>query len=359
MRKSSIEGVPFGIHRQTGKLMDITEVARGTSCDCICPGCKTELVAKQGDIKLWHFAHSTAIDAECNGLMAAIMAKVLDVITSKGVIAFPHLIEGCEGGAVQLSDIKENIAFCGITAPLMATINQLRIAIFPDIDRTVASRLSFDHIHPSEMIAALRIDLPDIEYELAKVQRGEIDEGYGQCIERLITTQSSSREWLYHPHMHQLEQTQLKKYIGREPAEVGPLRQRLVDHGMEYPSRLPGSRNGILELKQRTIVQLCRLTARPSRIAQTDEFSLFTRYFRAHCLDSSEHVSISKLDFWSDMVTGSEEGERLTCEEVDFLKAVEEIARLNIRLQTATSQDKENVTGQPVTDSFGGTYPMF
>ncbi|MBT1886116.1 hypothetical protein KK057_22105, partial [Enterobacter mori] len=55
MRKSYTFGIPFGLQRESGLFLDITEVSRGIDCNCICPACKTDLLAKQGEVKLWHF----------------------------------------------------------------------------------------------------------------------------------------------------------------------------------------------------------------------------------------------------------------------------------------------------------------
>lgn len=40
-----------------GSTRFISEVGRGRSCDCRCPECASPLVAKQGALKVWHFAH--------------------------------------------------------------------------------------------------------------------------------------------------------------------------------------------------------------------------------------------------------------------------------------------------------------
>ncbi|MCQ5168010.1 hypothetical protein NE645_18895, partial [Roseburia hominis] len=57
---------------------------------------------------------------------------------------------------------------------------------------------------PSEMVAALRIDLPDIEYEISQVQLGRRDGTYSERIEKIIIDETESREWLYHPMMQEL-----------------------------------------------------------------------------------------------------------------------------------------------------------
>ncbi len=35
----------------------VDEVERGAACGCVCPVCRSPLVAKQGDVRDWHFAH--------------------------------------------------------------------------------------------------------------------------------------------------------------------------------------------------------------------------------------------------------------------------------------------------------------
>jgi competence CoiA-like predicted nuclease len=47
------------LDQETEQLVDVANVSRGGECGCICPSCKTPLIARQGDIKEWHFAHRT------------------------------------------------------------------------------------------------------------------------------------------------------------------------------------------------------------------------------------------------------------------------------------------------------------
>ncbi|EAP5363700.1 hypothetical protein EGE42_21485 [Salmonella enterica] len=231
----------------------------------------------------------------------------------------------------------------------------LCVAVFLDTDRSVAGKLTFDHLHPSEMVAALRIDLPDIEYEISQVQLGRRDGTYSERIEKIIIDETESREWLYHPMMQELGTEPLKVYQGREPAEAGPLLQRLSDCYMKLPDILPQSMNTLIRMQQDTIVCLCRLTVRASNIAQTDEFPLFIRYFRLHCLDTSEHVNYEKLLNWQDMITKSQEGQSLTMEERDYLQEIARIGLYNHRLKsvclTACEDSKVATTEGPTNFS--------
>jgi len=55
--------LPFGL--QDGQLVDITSVESGLACNCFCPSCGQQLVAKKGEIKEHHFAHYDS--EECSG----------------------------------------------------------------------------------------------------------------------------------------------------------------------------------------------------------------------------------------------------------------------------------------------------
>ncbi|MDG9672089.1 competence protein CoiA family protein [Hahella sp. CR1] len=56
--------IPFGLQVNSSKLVDVHEVPRGIHSGCICPSCRIELVARQGQKKTWHFAHFTKNKSE-------------------------------------------------------------------------------------------------------------------------------------------------------------------------------------------------------------------------------------------------------------------------------------------------------
>lgn len=51
--------IPFGLREENGEFVDVADVPRGKRCRCICPSCKTPLIARQGNVKEWHFAHAS------------------------------------------------------------------------------------------------------------------------------------------------------------------------------------------------------------------------------------------------------------------------------------------------------------
>lgn len=68
----------WGKHRN-GKLVHINEAERGKQCNCVCPDCETSLIARQGDVTAWHFAHSQPV--ECYG--ESVLHKVAKQIISE------------------------------------------------------------------------------------------------------------------------------------------------------------------------------------------------------------------------------------------------------------------------------------
>lgn len=54
------EGLDFALSRKTGRMVDVTMVARGLACDCVCAHCGALLQAKKGRKNRHHFAHYVA-----------------------------------------------------------------------------------------------------------------------------------------------------------------------------------------------------------------------------------------------------------------------------------------------------------
>ncbi|MCV5490896.1 hypothetical protein OFM83_26930, partial [Escherichia coli] len=102
--------------------------------------------------------------------MEAIRGKIIEVINEHQVLGFPNLLAGDDGGPVSLNEVSGSGSMFGGTADLFVKVNDLCVAVFLDRDRSISEKLTFDHLHPSERVAALRIDLPDIEYEISQVQ---------------------------------------------------------------------------------------------------------------------------------------------------------------------------------------------
>lgn len=74
------------------QIKNINEVPNGLECNCICPGCKESLIAKnEGKIREHHFAHNG--DSECeSGYQTMIHLLAKDIIEETKI--FPIFLDG-------------------------------------------------------------------------------------------------------------------------------------------------------------------------------------------------------------------------------------------------------------------------
>lgn len=56
MTNQELHGLDFGLDRN-GQMRGIDEVEQGLACNCVCPGCGGQLVARKGPVRMHHFAH--------------------------------------------------------------------------------------------------------------------------------------------------------------------------------------------------------------------------------------------------------------------------------------------------------------
>ncbi len=81
------------------QLVHIDSVARGRNCQCTCPNCGEELIAKQGAKKIWHFAH--AVDSNCKeARMTALHLLAQEIIKNRKSVRLPRY-EGMYAPAIE------------------------------------------------------------------------------------------------------------------------------------------------------------------------------------------------------------------------------------------------------------------
>lgn len=81
----------FAAMDSDGLIRFIGEVERGAACGCVCPVCESPLVAKQGSINEWHFAHEASQERpECEVGAANMIRRIAaEWMVIKGVPALP------------------------------------------------------------------------------------------------------------------------------------------------------------------------------------------------------------------------------------------------------------------------------
>ncbi|HVY53677.1 MAG TPA: competence protein CoiA family protein [Gammaproteobacteria bacterium] len=82
--------LPFGLN-ENNAIVHIANVANGEKCNCICPDCKSPLIAIKGGVKQHHFRHKGI--KECKGgLESAIHLAAKQMIRDKRQITLPRYV---------------------------------------------------------------------------------------------------------------------------------------------------------------------------------------------------------------------------------------------------------------------------
>ena len=75
--------IPFGIDA-SGAARDASAVENGLKCGCACPSCGGELVARQGEVRVHHFAHHSKTECR-HALEASLFRGTLAALSSPGM----------------------------------------------------------------------------------------------------------------------------------------------------------------------------------------------------------------------------------------------------------------------------------
>lgn len=82
------QGIPFAWRLSDQQMVGPEDVEKGLKCNCICKACGTSLVAKQGAVREWHFAHHAATDCP-SGVETAIHWMAKQLIVERSEVCIP------------------------------------------------------------------------------------------------------------------------------------------------------------------------------------------------------------------------------------------------------------------------------
>jgi hypothetical protein len=153
----------------------VDEVERGLACGCRCPVCHQPVMAKQGEIKEWHFAHASGADCLNAGETALHMAAKQILLSERG-LTVPEVVlsanyklpDGREGSAtvrrseawIDMIDVKSEVRFGNFKPDIVGyfsgSIIFIEIAVSHFVDDEKRSKLA------DASVATLEINLSAI-----------------------------------------------------------------------------------------------------------------------------------------------------------------------------------------------------
>lgn len=218
--------IPFGL--KGNRMVSVGEVAAGLACDCACPACGEQLVAKQGLKRAHHFAH-VASDVSCTyGAETAIHRMAKQCLLDAQRLHVPGLswqetAVNDDGGALVESEPvcePENVSFDYMV--LEAAFDDFR----PDAigwvnDRPLLIEIAVrHHVERGKAERLARLQVACIEIDLSKVDPATIS--FGE-LQRLVLDEQRTKQWISHPrlgHVRELVRARLQERLAKSNVAV-------------------------------------------------------------------------------------------------------------------------------------------
>ena len=221
---------------KSNQLLDVSEVSRGKKCGCICPSCKTPLIARQGTENQWHFAHASRTvylktKKECDfSFFVSVRLMARQTIKNTLNIKLPENIGQVEKYLAEYQHYLK-VPF-NITHQRCVTISNIKIEklfmnspvdIFGHIDE-YSFILYFTHPgrevplefkEPSDnKCGIVTISLDQTHDLFLKAKSSE--QSYQEILYNFLENDLKSKTWIFHPrqnHCKQLANEQLQQQI--------------------------------------------------------------------------------------------------------------------------------------------------
>jgi hypothetical protein len=184
-----------------GQLKHISEVPRGLACNCICPKCAGALVARQGDVRIAHFAHTvqTTCDGGTESVLHRLAKELISGMDSMSIPAYEFLGREVVGSRTveycSLVTSEEKVAFSRVQ------VEHRLSGMVPDLllwcgDRTLIVEIAVTHrVDEFKRAQIAEVGLPAIEIRLAPtdvvLSREEL--------RAKLANDLASKQWLFHP----------------------------------------------------------------------------------------------------------------------------------------------------------------
>ena len=157
-------------------VRSVDEVLRGLACECTCPNCGEKVIARQGDVREWHFAHSTVVECDFAAESALHRAAKQVLLQNKGIsLPIRKVIETLtlpdgRTGVGEASRPEMWIDFITVDAEM--TFSNVR----PDITASIGSTYLFIEIAVTHFVDENKmhslnvLNIPTIEIDLSKIK---------------------------------------------------------------------------------------------------------------------------------------------------------------------------------------------
>lgn len=196
--------IPFGL--RDGRLFQPEEVSRGLSCDCVCPGCGSRLVAHHGEKKVKHFVHYSA--ACVNGFESAIhkAAKQLLLESKQLLVPAIHATEFLVDRETNVN-VRETQSIAGRFIPVEnVEVEKDLGCVVPDLVVSSLGKKLFVEIAYTHFVDdAKRKKLEELGIATLEIDLSGLPEIPSMSdLARLVIEEPENRLWIYNPKQDEL-----------------------------------------------------------------------------------------------------------------------------------------------------------
>ena len=205
-------------------VSELTDLERGKACNCICPVCRKQLVAKLGPHNQWHFAHD---GTECNLVAAqqtALHMLAKEIIESSKKLRFPCISIKKDDYCNDIEDIRVQAKIppsIGYRKSSVVNCDSVSLekkisSIVPDIMVTAKGRkclieVAVTHFVDEEKEQKIKeIGLPLFEIDLSNLYNSEFSR---EELAEEVLFNPSNRTWIFNPLFEAAKMWAKEQYI--------------------------------------------------------------------------------------------------------------------------------------------------
>ena len=197
----------FAVNKD-GMTVSVDEVSRGLGCACYCPACNEPVIARQGNVRTWHFAHTSGV--ECTEAAETALHKAAkEIIRRHAYLFLPSIeISKCaelpDGRAAVASRIhpQQKCEFSPVLIEVdLGEIKPDAICSSDAYDYLV--EVAVTHFVDDEKLEKIKaLDMPALEITLSPSDYEVWD---WLLLEKHVLLEVHNKKWLHHPLIDILE----------------------------------------------------------------------------------------------------------------------------------------------------------
>lgn len=163
-----------------GRVRSVDEVDRGLACECVCPACGERVLARQGEVREWHFAHASGADCAA-GAESALHLAAKQVLLESGGMVLPAISVSesmtLPDGRIGRGTASRNEVWMDFSS---VEVEQPVGTIKPDVVAVLGRTMLFVEIAVTHFIDADKqsvidqLGVPTVEIDLSKFVREKL-----------------------------------------------------------------------------------------------------------------------------------------------------------------------------------------